>query len=50
MTDTITATFDSNQKATFETMILPRLAVDHAAVLGQIDTPILEGKTHRYHT
>ncbi len=43
-TNTITATFDFNQKTTFETMLLPRLAVDHAAVHGRIDTPILEGR------
>ena len=42
-TDTMTFTLDSDQRIAFDTMLIPYLAVDHAAVHGQFDNPILEG-------
>ncbi len=42
-TDTMTFTLDSDQGTAFDTMLIPYLAVDHAAVHGQFDNPILEG-------
>ena len=42
-TDTMTFTLDSDQRTAFDTMLIPYLAVDHAAVHGQFDNPILEG-------
>ena len=41
--DTMTFTLDSDQRTAFDTMLIPYLAVDHAAVHGQFDNPILEG-------
>ena len=42
-TDTMTFTLDTDQQIAFDTMLIPYLAVDHAAVHGQFDNPILEG-------
>lgn len=42
-TDTMTFTLDPSQMIAFDTMVMPYLAVDHAAVHGKFANPILEG-------